>query len=92
MHEGPPEIVYDSLVIERQFEYPASPTWGPQPFQMFMGDMVELPYADIFDIFKPKTGLYDWQAWNSQVKFEPFKKWGERESSSLYPAQEGAFK
>ncbi|KAH7419567.1 hypothetical protein BKA64DRAFT_699593 [Cadophora sp. MPI-SDFR-AT-0126] len=97
MHEGLPEIVNNSPVMGRQSEYPASPTWGPQPFQTFMGAMAELPYDDIF---KPETGLYDWQAWNSQVlmsrcreeKFEPFEKRGEREWSSSYPAQEGAFR
>ncbi|KAK0128295.1 hypothetical protein ONS95_000270 [Cadophora gregata] len=87
MHEGLPEIVNHSPVMGRQSEYPASPTWGPQPFQTFMGAMAELPYDDIF---KPETGLYDWQAWNSQVlmsrcreeKFEGgvgFGKRGERE-------------
>ncbi|EHK99881.1 hypothetical protein M7I_4206 [Glarea lozoyensis 74030] len=54
-------------------EYP-TPSWSPlptptsttapQPFQTFMGAMAELPYDDIF---KPEAGLYDWQAWNSQV-------------------------
>ena len=64
MHEGLPSIVNHSPVMGRTSEYPASPSWGPQPFQTFMGAMAELPYDDIF---KPETGLYDWQAWNSQV-------------------------
>lgn len=96
MHDGLPEIVNNSPVLGRQSEYPASPSWGPQPFQTFMGAMAELPYDDIF---KPETGLYDWQAWNSQVlmsrcreeKFDPFeerkKEWG-----SSYPGQEGIFR
>lgn len=96
MHDGLPEIVNNSPVLGRQSEYPASPSWGPQPFQTFMGAMAELPYDDIF---KPETGLYDWQAWNSQVlmsrcreeKYDPFgerkKEWG-----SSYPGQEGIFR
>lgn len=95
MHQGLPEIVNNSPVMGRESEYPASPSWGPQPFQTFMGAMAELPYDDIF---KPETGLYDWQAWNSQVlmsrcreeKFDPFEK-REREWSSI-PGQEGPFR
>jgi len=80
MNNGLPEIVNDSPVLGRQSEYPASPSWGPQPFQTFMGAMAELPYDDIF---KPETGLYDWQAWNSQVlmsrcREEKFELFGER--------------
>jgi hypothetical protein len=96
MHDGLPEIVNNSPVMGRHSEYPASPTWGPQPFQTFMGAMAELPYDDIF---KPETGLYDWQAWNSQVlmsrcreeKFDPFEE-RKREWSSSYPGQEGIFR
>ncbi|CAL3968329.1 hypothetical protein PZA11_006719 [Diplocarpon coronariae] len=84
MHHGVPEMVDSSPVMGRHSEYPPSPSWGPQPFQTFMGAMAELPYDDIF---KPETGLYDWQVWNSQVlsrcreeKFDPFEKrqrdWG----------------
>jgi hypothetical protein len=60
-----------------------------------MGAMSELPYDDIF---KPEAGLYDWQAWNSQVlmsrcreeKFDPFEE-RKREWSSGYfgRAEEG---
>lgn len=58
---------------------------GAQPFQTFMGAMSELPYDDIF---KPETGLYEWQTWNSQVlmsrcreeKYDPLEErkleWG----------------
>jgi len=96
MHDGLPEIVNNSPVLGRQSEYPASPSWGPQPFQTFMGAMAELPYDDIF---KPETGLYEWQAWNSQVlmsrcreeKFDPFEE-RKREWSSSYPGQEGIFR
>lgn len=95
MHDGLPEIVNNSPVLGRQSEYPASPSWGPQPFQTFMGAMAELPYDDIF---KPETGLYDWQAWNSQVlmskcreeKYEPFEE-RKREWGTSYP-QDGAFR
>ncbi|PBP24463.1 krueppel c2h2-type zinc finger protein [Diplocarpon rosae] len=93
MHQGLPEMVNSSPVMGRQSEYPASPSWGPEPFQTFMGAMTELPYDDIF---KPETGLYDWQVWNSQVlsrcreeKFDPFQK-REREWGS-FPA-EGSFR
>ncbi|KAH6668779.1 hypothetical protein B0J14DRAFT_150237 [Halenospora varia] len=79
-----PAIANDRLlevnppVIERESAYP-NPSWSPQPFQTFMGAMADLPYDDIF---KPETGLYDWQAWNSQVlmsrcreeKFDPFTR------------------
>ena len=94
MHNGLPEIVNNNPVLGRTSEYPDTPSWGPQPFQTFMGAMAELPYDDIF---KPETGLYDWQAWNSQVlmsrcreeKFDPFedrkREWG----SSLQMGQEG---
>jgi hypothetical protein len=34
---GLPEIVNDSPVLGRASEYPASPSWGSQPFQTFMG-------------------------------------------------------
>jgi len=72
-HSGIP-----ALSTPRQSDYP-NPSWSPQPFQTFMGAMSELPYDDIF---KPETGLYDWQAWNSQVlmsrcreeKFDPFEE------------------
>ncbi|KAI9049973.1 hypothetical protein LZ554_006119 [Drepanopeziza brunnea f. sp. 'monogermtubi'] len=93
MHHGLPEIVNHSPIMGRQSEYPASPSWGPQPFQTFMGAMAELSYDDIF---RPETGLYDWQAWNSQVlsrcreeKFEPFAEKREREWN-LYPGQDQA--
>lgn len=93
LHQGLPEIVNNSPVMGRQSEYPASPSWGPQPFQTFMGAMAELPYDDIF---KPEAGLYDWQAWNSQVlsrcreeKYEPYEK---REREWTFPGQEGPFK
>ncbi|XMA20868.1 hypothetical protein WAI453_013659 [Rhynchosporium graminicola] len=96
MHGGLPEIVNNSPIMGRQSEYPASPTWGPQPFQTFMGAMAELPYDDIF---KPETGLYDWQAWNSQVlsscreeKFEPYEKRVERDWRSSYPTPDSAFR
>jgi len=96
MHHGLPQIVNNSPVLGRQSEYPASPSWGPQPFQTFMGAMAELPYDDIF---KPETGLYDWQAWNSQVlmsrcreeKFDPFEE-RKREWGSSYPGQDGIFR
>lgn len=95
MQDGLPEIVNNSPVMGRQSEYPASPSWGPQPFQTFMGAMAELPYEDIF---KPETGLYDWQAWNSQVlmsrcreeKYDPFEA-RKREWGSSYPG-EGIFR
>jgi hypothetical protein len=94
MHNGLPDIVNNSPVLGRQSEYPASPSWGPQPFQTFMGAMAELPYDDIF---KPETGLYDWQAWNSQIltsrcreeKFDPFE---ERKREWSLPYQEGSLR
>ena len=84
MHDGLPEIVHNSTVMGRQPEYPAVPARGPQSFQACIGAMAELPFDDIFT---PETGLFDWQAWNSQVlmsrcreeKFEPFDKRGKRE-------------
>jgi len=94
MHEGLPQIVNNSPVLGRQLEYPESPSWGPQPFTTFMGAMAEQPYEDIF---KPETGIYDWQAWNNQVlmsrcrdeKFESFERkreWG------TFPSQDGSFR
>lgn len=89
MHDGIPEIVNDSPVMGRSSQYPESPSWAPQPFQTFMGAMAELPYDDIF---KPETGLYDWQTYHSmsrcrEEKYDPFvereRKWG-----SSYPGQE----
>jgi hypothetical protein len=95
MHNGLPEIVNDSPVLGRQSEYPASPSWGPQPFQTFMGAVADLPYDDIF---KPETGMYDW---NSQVlmsrcreeKFDPFgERKREREHEWSSPYGEGSFR
>jgi hypothetical protein len=85
-HNGLSTIINNSPILGRTSEYPPSPSWGPQPFQTFMGAMGELPYDDIF---KPETGLYDWQQWNSQVlmsrcreeKVEP--QFGERRAT--YP-------
>jgi len=92
MHNGLPEIVNNSPVMGRTSEYPESPSWGPQPFQTFMGAMADLPYDDIF---KPESTMYDWQSWNSQVlsrcreeKYEPF----EERKRELYPGQEGIFR
>jgi hypothetical protein len=58
-----------------------TPTWTsaePQPFQTFMGAMAELPYDDIF---KPESGMYDWQQWNGAMlsrcreeKYEPVEE------------------
>ncbi|KAL3417450.1 C2H2 finger domain transcription factor [Phlyctema vagabunda] len=45
-------------------DYVPHESWGSQPFQTFMGAMAELPYEDIF---KPESGMYDWQHWNSEV-------------------------
>jgi hypothetical protein len=57
-HNGLPEIVNDSPVLGRASEYPASPSWGPQPFQTFMGAMAE-PQGLFDDVFKSETG-YEW--------------------------------
>lgn len=57
-HNGLPEIVNDSPVLGRASEYPASPNWGPQPFQTFMGAMAE-PQGLFDDVFKSETG-YEW--------------------------------
>ena len=86
-HNGLPTIINNSPILGRTSEYPPSPSWGPQPFQTFMGAMGamgELPYDDIF---KPEAGLYDWQQWNSQAlmsrcreeKVEP--QFGERRAT-----------
>lgn len=95
MHDGLPEIVNNSPVMGRTSEYPASPSWGPQPFQTFMGAMAELPYDDIF---KPETGLYEWQAWNSQglsrcreEKFDPFEE-RKTQWNPSYPGSESIFR
>jgi len=93
MHNGLPEIVNNSPVLGRQSEYPASPSWGPQPFQTFMGAMADSPYDDVF---KPEASLYDWQTWNNQVltsrcreeKYDPF----EERKREAYPGQEGIFR
>jgi hypothetical protein len=57
-HNGLPEIVNDSPVLGRASEYPASPSWGPQPFQTFMGAMAE-PQGLFDDVFKGESG-YEW--------------------------------
>jgi hypothetical protein len=62
-----------------------------------MGAMSELPYDDIF---KPETGLYDWQAWNSQVlmsrcreeKFDPFERKREWSSPGVLGKGEESFR
>ncbi|RDW59882.1 hypothetical protein BP6252_12969 [Coleophoma cylindrospora] len=59
-------------------------SWGSQPFQTFMGAMShELPYEDIF---KPESGLYDWQHWSNEVlmsrrreRYEMFEESKQRE-------------
>lgn len=100
-HNGLPEIVNDSPVLGRASEYPASPSWGPQPFQTFMGAMADE------DMFKSEIGMggYEWQ-WNAgglhsmsrcrEEKFDPLlfssEGGGERKrewSSSAY--LEGGF-
>jgi hypothetical protein len=61
-----------SLSSSHSSSYFGCANWGSaasghgqqQPFQTFMGAMAELPYDDMF---KPEAGLYEWQAWNSQV-------------------------
>jgi hypothetical protein len=98
MHNGLPEIINDSPVLGRTSEYPASPSWGPQPFQTFMGAMAEPQLYE--DIFKPEIGGmggYEWQ-WNGlqamsrcrEEKFDPFEAERKREWSSPY--LEGAFR
>jgi hypothetical protein len=93
LHDGLPEIESSSPDTEHS-PYLSSPTWGqPQPYQTFMGAMAELPYDDIF---KPETGMYDWQHWNSQVlmsrcreeKYDPLEE-RKLEWSSSYPGQDG---
>lgn len=95
-NDGLPRIEDSSPRLE-QPEY-AAPSWSgqPQPFHTFMGAMAELPYDDIF---KPETGMYDWQQWNSQVltsrcreeKYDPLEErkieWG-----SSYPGHDGSFR
>lgn len=92
-HDSLPEVS-PTLSAPRQSEYP-NPSWSPQPFQTFMGAMAELPYDDIF---KPETGLYDWQSWNSQVlmsrcreeKFDPYEERKREWSSGFFGrAEEG---
>jgi len=94
LHDGLPPI---DEMSPQQSELP-TPVWSshPQPFQTFMGSMAELPYDDIF---KPETGMYDWQHWNSQVlmsrcreeKYDPLEdkklEWG-----SSYPGQDVSFR
>jgi len=95
MHNGLPLVEDGGPVIGARSQYPASPSWGPQPFQTFMGAMAELPYDNILNL---QTGLYDWQAWDSQVlmsrcrdeKNDPFEE-AKREWRSSYPGQEGSF-
>jgi hypothetical protein len=98
MHNGLPDIVNDSTVLGRTSEYPASPSWGPQPFQTFMGAMAEPQLYE--DIFKPEIGMggYEWQ-WNGlqamsrcrEEKFDPlFDTERKREWSSAY--HEGGFR
>ncbi|TVY84021.1 hypothetical protein LSUE1_G002956 [Lachnellula suecica] len=93
-HNGISEV--SPLSAPRQSEYP-NPSWSPQPFQTFMGAMSELPYDDIF---KPEAGLYDWQAWNSQVlmsrcreeKFDPFEERKREWSSGFLGRSEESFR
>ena len=93
-HDGLSEVS-PTLSAPRQSEYP-NPSWSPQPFQTFMGAMSELPYDDIF---KPEAGLYDWQAWNSQVlmsrcreeKFDPFEERKREWSSGFLGRGEESF-
>lgn len=101
MHNGLPEIINDSPVLGRTSEYPASPSWGPQPFQTFMGAMAE--YED--SIFSPKNemgmgmGGYEW-AWSGmqatsrcrEEKFDPFESERKREWSAGGAYGEGAFR
>jgi len=95
LHDGLPQIQASSPEIE-QSEF-VTPSWSsqPQPFQTFMGAMAELPYDDIF---KPESGMYDWQHWNSQVlsrcreeKYDPLEE-RKLEWSSSYPGQDVSFR
>jgi len=96
LHDGLPQIEESNPELERS-EF-VTPSWSsqPQPFQTFMGAMAELPYDDIF---KPESGMYDWQHWNSQVlmsrcreeKYDPLEErkleWG-----SSYPGQDVSYR
>jgi hypothetical protein len=101
MHNGLPEIVNDSPVLGRTSEYPASPSWGPQPFQTFMGAMAE-PQGLYEDIFKPELGMggYEWQ-WSGlqamsrcrEEKFDPLLSYeGERKREWGSSYQESGFR
>lgn len=103
-HNGLPQIINNSPVLGRHSEYPASPSWGPQPYHTFMGAMAEPETSRFDEIFRPEAGLYEWQqAWNTsssnhmlsscrEEKFEPFEK-REREWSVLPGfAQESSFR
>jgi hypothetical protein len=96
LHDGLPQIEERRSSIE-QPEF-ATPSWSsqPQPFQTFMGAMADLPYDDIF---KPETGMYDWQHWNSQVlmsrcreeKYDPLEE-RKSEWGSSYPGHDASFR
>lgn len=95
---GLPQIINDSPVLGRTSEYPASPSWGPQPFQTFMGATAEtLSLSPYDDVFKPERelrefGIYGWQEWSSNVvmsrcreeKVDAFGEQRERERRDIY--------
>jgi len=96
LHHGLPQIEESSPELEQSEFVTTSWSSQPQPFQTFMGAMAELPYDDIF---KPESGMYDWQHWNNQVlmsrcreeKYDPLEErkpeWG-----SSYTGQEASFR
>ncbi|PQE14028.1 C2H2 zinc finger protein [Rutstroemia sp. NJR-2017a BBW] len=84
-----------AVVNSRPAEYDMGHShWGSQPFQTFMGAMPEVQYEDIF---KPETGMYDWQHWNNQMLMSRCReeKYGaqqeevKREWTYTYPSQAG---
>jgi len=97
LHHGLPHIEESSPELE-QSEF-VTPTWAgqPQPFQTFMGAVGELPYDDIF---KPETGMYDWQHWNNQVlmsrcreeKYDPLEERKTIEWGSSFPGHDVNFR
>ena len=96
LHNGLSQIEEFRPALEQSDFITTSWSNQPQPFQTFMGAMAELLYDDVF---KPESGIYDWQHWNNQVlmsrcreeKYDPLEErkpvWG-----SSYPGQEMGFR
>ncbi|PMD40521.1 hypothetical protein L207DRAFT_340334 [Hyaloscypha variabilis F] len=103
-HNGLPEIINDSPILGRTSEYPASPSWGPQPFQTFMG--AQGLYEDVFKSeVEGGMGGYEWLSggqWSGmqamsrcrEEKFDPllFESERKRDWSGTGAYLEGGFR